>query len=356
MGGGHLEHLELYRQDDFPVFQNRMYDSVVEARDCPRGDIRIVQDAKTGMVRNAAFDPSLMHYDSAYQNEQGLSARFDAHLDRIAELVLSLMGTDELVEVGCGKARFLDKLRKRGADITGFDPAYEGDDPTILRRVFEEDLGIWSRGLILRHVLEHIEDPIAFLFRLAAANGHQGLIYIEVPCLDWILENRTWFDFFYEHVNYFRLSDFQRIFGRTFHLGHSFNGQYLSVVGDLASLRHPVFQPDDKVVMPEPFLPAPDAYCANSEGQTVIWGGASKGVIFSLLRERAGVPVDRVIDINPGKQGKYLAATGHKVETPQSVLGDLAKGSEILVMNPNYLEEIRETGGPNFQYRAINDS
>ena len=154
-----MEYLELYRQDEFPVFQNRMYDSVAEARGCPRGDIRIVQDAETGLVRNAAFDPSLMHYDSAYQNEQGLSAQFDAHLDRIADLVLALLGTEGLVEVGCGKALFLDKLRRRGADITGFDPAYEGDDPTILRRVFVEDLGIRSRGLILRHVLEHIDEP-----------------------------------------------------------------------------------------------------------------------------------------------------------------------------------------------------
>lgn len=337
------------------MFQNRMYDSVAEARGCPRGDIRIVQDAETGLVRNAAFDPSLMHYDSAYQNEQGLSAQFDAHLDRIADLVLALLGTEGLVEVGCGKALFLDKLRRRGADITGFDPAYEGDDPTILRRVFVEDLGIRSRGLILRHVLEHIDDPVAFLFRLAAANGHQGLIYIEVPCLDWILENRAWFDFFYEHVNYFRLSDFRRIFGRTLYLGRSFNGQYLTVIGDLASLRRPAFHPDDKVVIPEPFLPEPHAFSANAERQTVIWGGASKGVIFSLLRERAGTPVARVIDINPRKQGKYLAATGLKVEAPQTVLGDLAEGAEILVMNPNYLEEIREMGGPKFQYRAIND-
>lgn len=46
---------------------------------------------------------------------------------------------------------------------------------------FSSDLNIKGRGLILRHVLEHVEDPVSFLFELAAANGNEGLIYIEVP-------------------------------------------------------------------------------------------------------------------------------------------------------------------------------
>ena len=350
-----MSHTELYSQEDFPIFQNRMYETAQEARDCPRGNIRIIQDATTGFVRNAAFDPSQMHYDSAYQNEQGLSSRFDSHLEDIAALVLELLGSDQLVEVGCGKGLFLEKLRRHGAEIIGFDPAYEGDDPSILREYFGEDLGIQGRGLILRHVLEHIDDPFAFLSRLAVANGNKGLVYIEVPCLDWILEHRAWFDFFYEHVNYFRLRDFRRMFGRTLHLGRSFNGQYLSVVGDLATLQRPELHPTEKVVMPERFLPDFTSPPADAGRQTVIWGGASKGVIFSLIRERMGAPVNRVIDVNPRKQDKYLPATGHRVEAPRTVLGDLPNGSEILVMNPNYLEEIREMGGPTFQYRAIND-
>jgi amino acid transporter len=71
-----------------------------------------------------------------------------------------------------------------------------------------------SKGIILRHVLEHIPNPFDFLCQLRRANGGGGLIYIEVPCFDWICKKKTWYDIFYEHVNYFRMQDFIKMFSR----------------------------------------------------------------------------------------------------------------------------------------------
>jgi hypothetical protein len=347
---------ELYRQHDLPIFQNRMYDSPDEARNCPKGDIRLVEDMVTGLVCNSAFDASVMDYDSAYQNEQGTSALFRSHLDGVANLIESHMGRKSLVEVGCGKGTFLELLLGRGVGVSGFDPTYEGSNPLVRREYFSEELGLRGEGLILRHVLEHIEAPVAFLERLAAANGRRGLIYIEVPSFDWICRKRAWFDIFYEHVNYFRLSDFNRIFGRIVHADTAFGGQYLRIIGDLATIRTPVRDPADAPLFPSDFS---DRLLSETQmeatGSTVVWGGASKGVIFSLLRERAGCPVDRVIDINPDKQGRYLPATGLRVMNPVDGLEGLPKGTTIHVMNPNYLEEIRAMAGPGFNYRAMSN-
>ncbi|MEX0276496.1 MAG: class I SAM-dependent methyltransferase [Ruegeria sp.] len=343
---------ELYRQNDYPVFQNRMHDTAESARACDAGILRLVQDEETGLVFNEAFDPALLHYDSSYQNEQGHSPVFDAHMEQVADLILTKMGKQSLIEVGCGKGLFLAKLRDKGAEITGFDPAYEGDDPSIVKELFDDSKPMQGRGLILRHVLEHISDPVGFLHQLSAANGNQGLIYIEVPCFDWILANKAWFDLFYEHVNYFRLSDFDRIFERTVHLGRGFNNQYLTVIADLSSIRTPVAQDADKVQLPYSFMP--DLSSVGTSGQ-IIWGGASKGVIYGLLSQRAGRPVARVIDINPAKQGKFLAATGLKVEAPEAVLPELAAGTTIVVMNPNYMSEIQSMGGPGFNYVSVHD-
>ena len=47
------EEFLLYTQSDFPIFQNRMYDSLAEARQCTRGDIRLVQDGETGLVHSS---------------------------------------------------------------------------------------------------------------------------------------------------------------------------------------------------------------------------------------------------------------------------------------------------------------
>ena len=51
-----------------------------------------------------------------------------------------------------------------------------------------------------------------FIRDLADANGHKGLLYIEVPDLIWILENHAYYDLFHEHVNYFCARDFPVVF------------------------------------------------------------------------------------------------------------------------------------------------
>jgi hypothetical protein len=262
------------------------------------------------------------------------------------------MGSKNLVEVGCGKGFFLEMLLAQGVDVHGFDPTYEGDNPRIRVEYFGPNLGIQADGLILRHVLEHIADPVDFLFQLKEANGGGGKIYIEVPCFDWICQARAWFDIYYEHVNYFRLSDFHRMFGTVLHGDRMFAGQYLAVVADLASLKRPVIDSMDRVRFPADFVtPGQEASRA---GRSVVWGGASKGVIFSILRERAGHPVDTVIDINPKKQGKFLPGSGLRVHAPHDVLSTLPSDTVIYVMNPNYMDEIRRMSNNYFRYIEAN--
>lgn len=346
----------LYRQSDFPIFQNRMYDTAAEAKNCQRGDIELVEDLTTGLVYNHAFLPELMVYDGHYQNEQAVSPLFQQHLERVADMVEDYLGRTHLVEVGCGKGYFLELLLERGVDITGFDPAYEGSNKRIKREYFAPGVMDRADGLILRHVLEHVQNPVAFLRRLRDANARRGRVYIEVPCFDWICEHRAWYDVFYEHVNYFRLSDFDRIFGEVVDSGRTFGGQYLYVIGELATLRDPVFDPNDRVMFPADFTQHPGGGNGTQGGATAIWGGASKGVIFSLLMERAGLPVSTVIDINPAKQGRYLPGTGLRVTSPEEAMTQLPKGATVYVMNPNYMDEITRISNGAFKLIGIESS
>jgi SAM-dependent methyltransferase len=349
--------LDLYHFAGLPIFQNRVYHSAEAARACATGDIRLVQHSDTGLIDNAAFDPQLMVYDQDYQNEQAHSAFFQDHLDVVLRLLDSHFASRSMIEVGCGKGVFLEKLKARGYQVTGLDPAYEGDNPDIIKEYFTAASGIRADGMVLRHVLEHIQNPFDFLCSLRDANGGSGKIYIEVPCFDWICSHCSWFDVFYEHVNYFRLSDFHRMFGHVHHAAHSFNGQYLSIIAELDSLRTPVFQ-DPPFVFPADFTGSVEAHAkrlaACPERHRVVWGAASKGVIFTIFMERAGVPVHAVVDINPVKQGKYLGVTGLRVHSPEEIMATLPDGSEIIVVNPNYLEEIRRLTDNRFLYRPAN--
>ncbi len=338
---------QLYCAKHLPVFQNRMFRTEEAATNCSRGDVVLVQDPRTGLVYNCAFQPELMQYDTDYQNEQAGSAIFRSHLNEMTRVVERHLRSGRIVEIGCGKGYFLEHLLASGLDVIGFDPAYEGTNPRVYRGHFRRSAER-AEGLVLRHVLEHIPRPEAFLAELRAANGGGGIVLIEVPCLDWICRRRAWFDIFYEHVNYFRLDDFRRLFGCVLEAGHVFGGQYLYVVADLASLRESTDGTTATFRFPGDFTTSIERNAElirsrRAAGRTsIVWGGASKGVIFSLFMHRAGARIDVVVDISPAKQGLYLPATGLRVQSPDEMLRRAEPSSDIYVMNSNYLPEIRQ--------------
>jgi len=350
-----VSYRELFRVEQLPVFQNKVFATEAKAIACPKGDVVLVQNMETGLVNNTAFDQGLLVYDADYQNEQAYSDVFRQHLSAVTAIIDRHFRGKTLIEVGCGKGYFLERLQQLGYQITGIDPAYEGTSVHIIKDRFEPGLGLSAEGVVLRHVLEHMPDPVEFLAIIARANGNKGNIYIEVPCFDWICRTRAWFDVYYEHVNYFSPADFERMFGKVLECGYLFGGQYLYVVADLASLRTPHAAERDTIEFPQDFLASIQGHVSISKqgAQRAIWGGASKGVIFALYMKRAGAVIDTCIDINPAKWGKYIAATGLRISKPDQALALLKNGSDIFVMNPNYLNEIVAQGGDRFKYRTV---
>lgn len=348
---------ELFRSTDLPVLQNRTFVSAAQARASTTGDVVLVQDSETGMVFNAAFDARLLRYDQEYQNEQACSTAFRRHLAQVADIIGRRGTGGRFVEIGCGKGYFLELLRSLGYDATGIDPAYEGESAAVLKQRFDPGMALQADVVILRHVLEHIPDPFEFLASVAESNGGTGQVYIEVPCFDWILQHSAWFDICYEHVNYFRQVDFERLFGRVVECGRVFGTQYLYVIADLASLRTPRSTPTDSVQMPAGFLAGVDWAASQladvRHRRSAVRGAGSKGVIFSIYMQRAGMAIDLAVDINPAKQGRYLAVSGLEVCAPHEADARLADGDTVFVMNSNYLDEILETSARRYRYLTV---
>lgn len=343
----------LFQRFQYPALQNRLYRTAAEARECPTGDITLVQDPAWGIVHNASFQPAKAVYDSLYNNEQSASLVFQEHMRTVQSIVEKTIGRKNLVEIGCGKGTFLEQLYTNGFDITGYDPAYEGSSPRVERRFFTPAKGTSANGLILRHVLEHIQSPVAFLHEIAKSNGHQGLIYIEVPCFDWILRNNAWWDIFYEHANYFRAKDFRQLFSRILEIGHIFGGQYIYVVADLASIQSTTDAPS-----PEPFIPdslTPRVELADKYPAHAIWGAGSKGCTFAIAAERGGQRIDAAVDIHPAKHNLHLPMTGIRVMSPHEAIERPPANSCIHVMNPNYIDEVKGIVGDRHDITALGD-
>lgn len=350
---------ELYRANGLPVLQNRTFATAEQAKASGSADIVLVQDSQSGLIFNQAFDASQLSYDVDYQNEQAHSVQFQHHLNDVEAILARHFKGRELIEVGCGKGYFLEMLRERGYAITGIDPSYEGDNVDVIKAPFTRELGLAADAIVLRHVLEHIQDPVSFLADIASAN-RGGQIYIEVPCFDWIVEHNAWFDVFYEHVNYFRLADLRGLFDTVHEAGHLFGGQYLYIVADLSTLRRVPSAAPQLLALSDNFTASLERtvqiiQAAPQQG-SAIWGASSKGVIYSLFLQRAGVAVDHVVDINPAKQGRHLPLSGVQVSSPQEAMDALPEGANLFVMNSNYLEEIKRMTGGRYAYHAVDSA
>jgi hypothetical protein len=76
-----------------------------------------------------------------------------------------------------------------------------------------------------------------------------------------------------------------------------------------------------------------------ADGKCVaIWGAGSKGVTF-LNTIKGGTRIRHVIDINPRKQGMYVAGTGQQILPPERLIESHI--DTLLVMNPLYRDEIQ---------------
>lgn len=332
--------------------QNKLFTGRPEALAAPSSVLELCQD-DTGLVFNKCFDPEIVTYDDSYQNDQGYSLQFQRHLEEVCALCCRYITDKEslVVDVGCGKGGFVKLARGKGVNAVGYDNAYQGSSPYIRKSFFSVDSHDQGALITLRHVLEHIPSPWEFLDGIAAANGYQGLLYVEVPDLDWILEHRAYFDLFHEHVNYFRADDFSSRFGDgVVFQTRSFGGQYLSVIINLELVRE---RYSSQVPMQRHSeLKRAFARIAEYEDKTyaklndcheiVIWGAAAKGVMFATKAPKAiKEKINYSIDINPRKQGHYMPISGVEVLDPKTGVSKLSLSSLVVIMNPNYEQEIR---------------
>lgn len=336
-----------------PPAPNEVFDSVESARLVKPGSFDLYLNENYHFYFNNDYQ-DIFYSPSSYQNEQAHSRIFVKHLESVAQLIGSKFGNkSKVVEVGCGKGYFFGLLSElKFSQIQGFDIAYQGSDPRINKRYLTElDRPLGADVIVLRHVLEHIGNPIQFLNQLVEINEKPFSFVIEVPSTEWIIANSAFWDFTYEHVNYFTEDSFRSMFGRC-QIEQVFKSQYLLVFGDSKSLQKSDGYSISKSSLLEDLLKK--AFSTNpfeylSKNQDVrfwLWGGATKGVLVSyhLLNENSSYrsSLQGIIDINPSKQNRFVSGSEIKIISPQSFFQSVESGDIVIVVNPNYEVEIRD--------------
>ena len=201
------------------------------------GKLLLRINRNNNLVENKYFSQKKILYDINYQNNQSNSLVFQNHMFKMINLLKKILKGSKLVEIGCGKGDFFEKLSKeKYFDCIGFDKTYEGKNKKIYKRYLNSKDKINADIVVIRHVLEHIKRPHEFLSLLFKVFGN-SYIFIEVPDYKWIKDNNAFYDITYEHVNYFTKNSLSSLFNDKFiKRGTCFNNQYQYLLTNLKYL------------------------------------------------------------------------------------------------------------------------
>ncbi len=357
---------------DMPVHVGVLWASRDAARASRRGDVALAFCQSCGFVGNRAFDPSRVDYGLRYDNALHFSPTFRDYERHTAERLVERYDVRgrRVAEIGCGSGHFLSLICALGANRgIGFDPSYEpggeklAKGVRILREYYAEDHAEHEADLVCcRHVLEHIPAPRDFLdmVRRSLESNRDAVVYFEVPNAYLVLRDLSIWDVIYEHCNYFAAPALDSLFRsngfEVIDLQESYGRQFLGIEARLAPEREPAREPrvdgdrdalgevadlvakfaDHVQQKREEWSDRLESF-ARAGSKSVIWGGGAKTVSFLNL-VGAGDTIEWVVDINPGKQGSYIAGTGQPVVAPDRLV-EIAP-DVVVVMNPVYRGEI----------------
>jgi SAM-dependent methyltransferase len=360
-----------HEQPSVPVHSCRLVETRHEALAFPRGTLRLAFCPDCGFISNTAYDAALHDYGVSYEETQGFSPMFREFARALAERWIERndLHGKTVLEIGCGKGEFLSLLCELGGNRgIGIDPAFveerldseAADRLTFIRDLYDERYAhLEADAVVCRHTLEHIAPVADFLalLRRTLRDRSGTVVLFDLPDVARVLCEPAFWDVYYEHCSYFSAGSLARLLRRSgfkvVTLERDYDDQYL-VIDALPGW--------DDGSRPSPLEERPEELAEDVAGfqhavaeitshwrarlaaarrdgrRTAIWGAGSKGVSF-LTTLDAGEEVAYAVDINPYKQGKFLAGTGHAVVGP----AHLAKEPPDLViaMNSIYLDEIR---------------
>jgi len=338
------------------------------ARRMPRHELAFVRCPRCTHVWNRSFTYDAIPYRRNPNRMFNKGAIWQGHLRATRDLALSTLPPDPVVvDIGCGDGHFVRGLAEaRGGRgrFLGFDPnggARDGGGASFEARYFEPERDMPALGpdlLVMRHVLEHLTDPAAFVDRLAwgaAALGKPVLLFAEMPCIDRVFATGRLVDFFYEHPSQFTTRSFRTLLargGEIRHFAHGYDGEVvfgiveLDVPAAFGGIAAEAGRFRARAEAATRRIAAQLDALAVAGARVAIWGGTGKAAAFVHFFGADAARFPLVVDSDPEKVGTFVPKTGQRI-----VHRDALKGAaiDVVVIPPQWrakdiVDEMRREG------------
>ena len=323
----------------------------------PKFSIKLGGCPNCGLVQILdPIDPS--EFYTNYANPS--SVKPEPHLDKLVNSLESDLPRDaKIIDIGCNDGKFLSRLRDRGfKNLSGLEPTKNMSEAAIGAgfRVFNSYLdkknseGIINETgkfdcVVLRQVLEHIENLSDFGSALRNLLKPNGLLVVEVP------DSEAWFTgndygLWEEHLSHFdsrSLQFYLRLHGFSMFKSYKsvFAGVCLTVFANSTESSFISTESNDKTV--ESFrmwalsfasfkrnVNAEIQNCIDKGGNVALYGVGARATSFLNFTEITQ-KLSFAMDDSTAKQGRYLPGTSVLIRSREEGFKLLVENSLVLL-------------------------
>ena len=294
-----------------------------------------VQCMRCSHIWNCQFNYKVIPYEDNPNRMFNTGTLWQSYIKKMLKHLNDLLPQNPtVIDIGCGEGHFVRDLAKTSQGsgrFLGFDPNTSnesGNGIEFIPRYFEpkEDIKLYQPDLlIMRHVLEHLEDPAEFLEQLALSSlslDKPVFFFAETPCVDLAVSSGRIVDFFYEHPSQFTKKSFSKLMklaGDVSWINKDYgdevvNGLVLLSIDPNAVRQCENTQKFSKLTMESKETIIGELYSlSSSKNRLVIWGGTGKAATFIQHYQLDNNRFPYVVDSDNEKVGTFVPGTGQEI-------------------------------------------
>lgn len=328
---GHKHMTSIMHLDQVPVDVQRLV-TLDQLNSKTTTEIEIYQCNGCGLVQSAVSLEST-YYDD-YLMSTTFSSQLTNYLGGLATEFVSKYNLHDahVIDIGCGDGAFMLPFVEQGISVVGIEPsersrqAAQEKGLVVHAGYVSADSAISSGpfdAFVCRQVLEHVDNIAEFLTGIRKNLRPDAVGIIEVPRLEKAQEDRRFYDFFPDHVNYFSLDTLSTTLSlhgfEVLELKSTMNDEYnVAIVRRREPHNFSVIQQQRCNLSTQINQLLADAHADNK--RTAIWGTGAKGL--SIMSVTDSQYLDMVVDSDPNKIGRYVPVNQKQIQDPQSLITD----------------------------------